>query len=41
MKKLDKYPILLWTIKNPEDINYDDDISYVCNNLPYTNKKDL
>jgi len=41
MKKLDKYPILLWTIKNPQDINYDNDISYVCNNLPYTNKKDL
>ncbi len=35
MRFLKKYPILLWTIKSSEEINYDDNITYVCNNLPY------
>ena len=40
MKYLKKYPIFVWTIKDSEEINYDDDVSYICNNLPYKKKKD-
>ena len=35
MKHLKKYPIYLWTIKDPKEINYNNNITYVCNNLPY------
>ncbi len=35
MKHLKKYPMYLWTIKNPQEVNYDNNITYVCNNLPY------
>ena len=35
MRYLKKYPIFLWTIKSKEEIDFDDNITYVCNNLPY------
>ena len=40
MKYLKRYPKFVWTIKDSKDVNYQDDISYVCNNLPYKVKKD-
>ena len=40
MKKYRGYPVLAWTIQDGEEINYQDSISYICNNLPYKNKKD-
>ena len=40
MKKYRGYPVLVWTIQDGEEINYQDSISYICNNLPYKNKKD-
>lgn len=39
-KKIDGYPIFLWTIKDPKEIDYHNDITYVCNNLPYKKEKD-
>lgn len=34
-KKISNYPLSIWTIKNKKDINYENDIIYICNNLPY------
>ena len=28
-------PTMIWTIKYKSDVNYSDDITYICNNLPY------
>lgn len=33
-----KYPISLWTIKEKEEV-LDDNLCYICNNLPYRKKK--
>lgn len=35
MNKIKDYPISIWTILKNEDINYNDEFSYICNNLPY------
>lgn len=35
MNKIKGYPISIWTILKNEDINYNDEFSYICNNLPY------
>ena len=35
MKKYSKYPILVWTIKKKEEVDYSNSITYICNNLPY------
>ena len=35
MKNFSNYQVFVWTIKKKEDIHYDDDYVYVCNNLPY------
>lgn len=40
-KRLKNYPIFLWTIKDGKEINYKDQITYVCNNLPYKKEKDV
>jgi glycerophosphoryl diester phosphodiesterase len=29
------YPTLLWTIKKDEEVNYNDEFIYICNNLPF------
>ncbi len=35
-KKLaDKYPIMVWTIKNKKDVDYNSNFIYICNNLPF------
>ena len=39
-KRFSKYPMYLWTIKNNKEVNYNDNITYVCNNLPYIKKED-
>ena len=30
-----KYPLQVWTIKKKEDVNYIDNVTYICNNLPF------
>ena len=41
MKKFKGYPVWVWTIQDGKDVNYDNSITYICNNLPYKrNKKD-
>lgn len=35
MRFLLKYPILVWTIKKKEEVDYNNHIAYICNNLPY------
>lgn len=35
MKKLAAYPIFVWTIKEEDEVDYSNSITYVCNNLPY------
>ena len=40
MNYLKCYPILVWTIKDSEEVNYQNSLTYICNNLPYKNKKD-
>lgn len=30
-----KYPLQVWTIKKKEDVNYIDNVAYICNNLPF------
>ena len=37
-KKSSKIETLVWTITKMEDINYDNDIKYICNNLPFIKK---
>ena len=37
-KKSSKIETLVWTITKIEDINYDNDITYICNNLPFVKK---
>ena len=37
-KKSSKIETLVWTITKMEDINYDNDITYICNNLPFIKK---
>ncbi len=37
-KKSSKIKTLVWTITKMEDINYDNDITYICNNLPFIKK---
>ena len=39
MKKFEKYHKIVWTIEDPKDVDYQDDITYVCNNLPYISEK--
>ena len=39
-KIIKDYPLFLWTIKEEKEVNYEDNISYVCNNLPYKKEKD-
>ena len=38
-KKSSKIETLVWTISKMEDINYDNDITYICNNLPFIKKQ--
>ena len=40
MKKFSSYPIFVWTIKEKEEVNYQDHLTYICNNLPYPQQKD-
>ena len=35
MKKFKDYHKVVWTMKNIDEIDYQDDVTYVCNNLPY------
>jgi len=38
MRYLSKYPIYMWTIKKKEEVDFQNNITYICNNLPYTKK---
>lgn len=35
MKKYSNYRVFVWTIKEKKEVNYQDNITYLCNNLPY------
>ena len=38
LKYSKKHPIMLWTIKNKDDIKDDNNYIYICNNLPFDNE---
>ena len=40
MKKIKKYPVMVWTVKDGQEVNYQNNVTYICNNLPYKKEKD-
>lgn len=35
LKKINKYPVSIWTITSSDEIDYSSDYTYICNSLPY------